>query len=146
MPAIRCHRQRRDRQRQGIAAVELAVTLPAILLIVLGCIDFGRFAYTYIAVTNAARAGAGFLSMSSLPVNSTTSWERGFCQAVLDEMGSSFVTTSINVPSPVITLDSMGFRRASVQVSYPFSTLVSWPGIPNSMNLSRTVQMRLVRF
>ena len=30
------------------------------MTLLLGAVDFGRFAYNYIAVTNAARAGAAF--------------------------------------------------------------------------------------
>jgi Flp pilus assembly protein TadG len=49
---------RSPRRRRGAAAAELAMILPLMLILVLGCVDFGRFAYSYIAVTNAARAGA----------------------------------------------------------------------------------------
>ena len=45
-------------RRSGAVAVELALILPLLVLIVLGAVDFGRFANTYIAVTNACRAGA----------------------------------------------------------------------------------------
>src|SRR2546423_13511130 len=50
----------RQSVRHAVAAVELAVLLPVLTTIVLGCVDFGRFAYNYIAVTNAARAGAAY--------------------------------------------------------------------------------------
>ena len=46
--------------RRGHAAVEFALILPLLVTIIFACIDLGRFAHTYIAVTNAARAGAGF--------------------------------------------------------------------------------------
>ena len=52
------------RHRRGAAAVEFAVILPLLVTIVLGCVDFGRFAYNYIALTNAARAGAAFGCMN----------------------------------------------------------------------------------
>jgi Flp pilus assembly protein TadG len=44
-------------RRRGASATELAIILPLFITIVLSCVDFGRFAYTYIAVSNAARAG-----------------------------------------------------------------------------------------
>ena len=53
------------RHRRGAAAVELAMILPVLMTIVLGCVDFGRFAYNYIAVTNAARAGASYAIMNN---------------------------------------------------------------------------------
>ena len=38
------------RRRRGAAAAELAILLPVLVTIVLGCVDFGRFVYNYIAV------------------------------------------------------------------------------------------------
>jgi Flp pilus assembly protein TadG len=45
-----------NRSRRGAAAVEFALILPLLVTLVLACVDFGQFAYNYIAVTNAARA------------------------------------------------------------------------------------------
>src|SRR3972149_9802487 len=50
----------------GAASVEVASTLPLLILILLGTIDFGRFAYAAIAVTNAARTGAAFCNYRSV--------------------------------------------------------------------------------
>jgi Flp pilus assembly protein TadG len=47
----------RDRQ-QGQAVIELALTLPLLLLIVFGIFDFGLMLQRYEIVTNAAREGA----------------------------------------------------------------------------------------
>ncbi len=54
----------RDR---GAAAVEFALVLPLLLLLVFGIIDFGRAYMAQISLTQAAREGArlGALSMSS---------------------------------------------------------------------------------
>ena len=43
----------RSAKRRGSATVELAVILSVLMLIAFGCVDLGRFAYTYIAVTSA---------------------------------------------------------------------------------------------
>lgn len=42
----------------GAAAVELAIILPLLILIVAGIVDFGRAMYTQSILTNAAREGA----------------------------------------------------------------------------------------
>ena len=47
--------QRRD---EGAAAVELALVLPVLLLVIFGIIDFGRMLNAQITVTEAAREGA----------------------------------------------------------------------------------------
>jgi Flp pilus assembly protein TadG len=49
---------RRTRPERGQAIVELALTLPLLLLIVLGIFDFGLMFQRYEVVTNAAREGA----------------------------------------------------------------------------------------
>ena len=49
---------RQSRRERGAAAVEMAIVLPLLLLIVGGIIDFGRFFYTQNIVVNAAREGA----------------------------------------------------------------------------------------
>ena len=49
---------RQTRRERAAAAVEMAIVLPLLLLIVGGIIDFGRFFYTQNIVVNAAREGA----------------------------------------------------------------------------------------
>ena len=57
---------RRSNQR-GQAVIELALTLPLLLLVVFGIIDFGFMFQRYESVTNAAREGAriGVLTSSA---------------------------------------------------------------------------------
>ncbi len=56
----RRHRSVQSRDERGQSAVELAVTLPVLLLILIGTLDFGRAFYSYINITNAAREGAQY--------------------------------------------------------------------------------------
>jgi Flp pilus assembly protein TadG len=46
------------RGERGAAAVEFALVLPVLLLIIFGIIDFGRMLYTKITLTEAAQTGA----------------------------------------------------------------------------------------
>lgn len=135
------------RQRQGAAAVEFAIVLPVLVTILLGATDFGRFYYSAIAVTNAARAGAAYGCMNPLSnAGSTTAWQTGVTSAVTDELSQS---TAINTANLTVTAtsvtESSGLNRVSVQVTYPFTTAVSWSYIPSSFNLTQTVVMRGVR-
>lgn len=45
-------------RERGAAAVEMAIVLPLLLLVIAGIVDFGRFFMTEIQLTNAAREGA----------------------------------------------------------------------------------------
>jgi Flp pilus assembly protein TadG len=49
---------RKRRGESGAAAVEFAIVLPLLLLIFLGCIDWGYYLFVAQIVTNAAREGA----------------------------------------------------------------------------------------
>jgi Flp pilus assembly protein TadG len=130
--------------RKGVTATELAVILPLLMVLVLGSVDFGRFALSYIAVTNAARAGAGFGSVNSYTTATYSNWQNQVSQAVADEM-SDFDTTNLSVTATGIA-ESGGLWRAQVIVSYPFHCLVPWPGIPSTVNMQRTVVLRATRF
>ena len=49
---------------QGSAIIELALTAPLFVLIIMGTFELGRVAYAAIEVVNAARAGASFGSVN----------------------------------------------------------------------------------
>ncbi|WP_299442786.1 TadE/TadG family type IV pilus assembly protein [uncultured Phycicoccus sp.] len=54
---------RRDRTDRGAAAVEFALLLPVLFLIIGATIDFGRFFYTQNITVNAAREGARMMAL-----------------------------------------------------------------------------------
>ena len=109
-----------------------------------GLCRFARFAYTYIAVTNAARVGAGYGSSKPYTTATKANWELKIQQAVIGEMGTAFDAARISVPAPVVTTEADGQKRVRVQVSYPFATLVTWPAIPSNVTLTRAVEMRRI--
>lgn len=64
-PIRRSGRRWHDR---GAAAVEMAIVLPLLLLVIGGIVDFGRFFFYEIQVTNAAREGARAAVVNDLDV------------------------------------------------------------------------------
>ena len=72
-------------------------------------------------------------------------------QAARDEMEqqSGYISGNLTVPDPVVTVDADALRRVRVTASYRFTTLVNWNWpllrIPNSINMTRQVEMRLIR-
>lgn len=120
--------------------------LPLLLLVLLGTTDFGRFSYSAIALANAARSGASYGSMN--PYNSQTEaiWQTEVRQAVVDELSASpaFDPSKLTVTASRTT-ETGGLSRVSVQVVYPFTTVINWAYIPASVNLKQTVVMRSVR-
>ena len=143
LPAQRSKR----RDRRGAALIEFAIVLPLLVTIVLACVDFGRFAYTEINVTNAARVGAEFGSLHPYTTNTLPLWRADIRQLVENELKNirNYNTNLLTLPNPVVTTDSDGQRRVKVSVTYPFSTLVSWPFVPSNVTIQRTTEMRIIR-
>ena len=142
---------RRRRGRRGASAVELAIILPLLVTIVLGCVDFGRFVYNYIAVTNAARAGAAYAMMNNYTSSTQGTWQSAVTTAARQEMTNQmgYNSSNMTVATPVVTLESSGLRRVQVTVGYPFQTIVNWNfgiySIPQSLTLQRTIVVRAIR-
>jgi len=139
------------RFRSGAAAAELAVIGPLLLTLVLGAVDFGRFAFNYIAVTNAARAGASYGVMNNFTSSSYSTWTAGITQAAKDEMTQQVGSGNIgNLTVSIATsTEGSGVKRVQVTAQYPFTTLVNWQwtglGLPHSLSMARKVEMRLIR-
>lgn len=93
---------------RGAAAVEFALVLPLLLILIFGIIDFGRLLNAQIAVTEAAREGARMTSFgASLPE----------VQTRVDDILAGTTLTRPDGPCPT-TPDPD--RDASVVVSYDF--------------------------
>jgi Flp pilus assembly protein TadG len=149
-------RRKKSRRRRGTSAVEFALILPVLLAIVLGCVDFGRFAYTYIVVTNAARVGAGFASANPFTVMTRPDWENDIRKAVVAEICSPSneqstldAADALTKTTFLVTTETNGQRRVRLTVSYPFEMEVQWPFLPEkvrNMEIEQTVEMRMVDF
>lgn len=139
-------RYRTTTARRGAAAVELAFVLPPLITLLLGCVDFGRFPHSYMAVINAARAGAGYGATHPYTTATASAWQAAVRQAVLDEMQNvaGFDATKLSVTT-TLGIDSGGATNVTVDVRYPFQTLIAWPVLPASLTLRQVTVMRSVR-
>jgi Flp pilus assembly protein TadG len=127
--------------------MELAFVVPILLVLALGCVDFGRFAYHHIAVTNAARAGAEHAIMHPYTSATQNAWAAQVQNLARAELtGQTGCNPNYLTTTTTPTLESNGLRRVWVQATYtPFQTLVPWPGVPSTVTLRSTVVMRLIR-
>ena len=121
---------------RGQSLAELGVLVPILLIIVLGVVDFGRAYNSSQAVANAARTGAQYAAVSTANAGNLP----GITTAAQQE-------TSTLAHSPTVTAgtgtDSRGKSYTRVTVSYTFNTMIAWPGLPHSVPMRRTVQMRI---
>jgi len=155
--------------QSGQALVELAFVVPMLLLLALGVIEIGRYAYVAILVGNAARAGAAFGSQSHAQAgqsaNITTAADNDFQSngqpiSALTSVASTFScgcdSGGTITPSPVgtnATCFVVGANTCpggghwvvtvSVTATGKFNSLFNYPGIPKSITVTRLAQMRV---
>src|SRR5438874_10744613 len=160
---------RRKRPQSGQALIELAFVVPMLLALALGVIEIGRYAYIGILVGNAAHAGAVY-GAQSLPTSVDTT---GISNAALyDFSGDTTDATRTNgqnaskltVTSAVTcgcdsvgVVTSVGCNAAgagtcatghwvvvlTVTATGTFNSLFNYPGIPASITVTTSSQIRL---
>ncbi len=131
------HRRLPRPERPGASAVELALVLPLLALLLLGASDFARLFYHYCIVTNAARNGALY---ASDPVAAAESPYASIEDAALADAADLSPPPSVHSTSET---DADGNACVAVTVTYTFNTLIDYPGLANPVTLSRTVQFRV---
>lgn len=131
--------------RSGAALVELAIILFLLFAIVFGCVDFGRFASTSIAVTNAAREGASFGSSNPFTIGTQELWNERIRAAVQEELSSiaKFSPDELVVGISNVTTGE-NQSRVRVKVTYPFEPIVPWLAIPSRLEITQTAEMPVV--
>ena len=128
--------------RRGAALVELSLVLFLMVTIVFGCVDFGRFASTHMAVTNAARVGANFGRSNPFTDNTQELWRQRVYAAVRDEMSgiAGFDESELTIAEATI-LTTGEIDRVRIRVTYPFEPVVPWIAIPARIEITRTAEM-----
>lgn len=145
-------------RQKGSAFVELVVALPILIVVVVLAGDFARAFYTGIELTNAARAGSLYgggspirsgdisgmeaTARESSNITGVTATASRLCGCAL-VTGTSFgLGTACNS-----TLQCSGnFRRylmVKVVTTTTFQTVTRFPGVPNSLPMTRTAFMRV---
>jgi Flp pilus assembly protein TadG len=115
--------------QSGQAVIELALTLPLLLVIVMGIFDFGLMFQRYEVVTNAAREGA---RVGVLP-NYTTADAQARAQQYLTSGGLSSGSATINAAVAATTFGTPAktVNQVTVTVAYPYT----YPFIGPILNL-----------
>jgi Flp pilus assembly protein TadG len=124
-----------SKRRRAAAALELVLVLPMLSFVWLVTIDYSRLFYAWATLADCARNGAFYASDPEFASSTTfTSIQQA---ALADSSNLS--------PSPTITstsgTDSGGNNYVLVTATYTFRTVANYPGIPNSVALSRSLQM-----
>ncbi len=138
---------------RGAQLIEMAILTPFLLLVLLGSTDFARVAYHAITLANAARAGAQFATFSSVAAFNTAGIKAA-ADLEAENIGTITVASNLYCRCPTgttVVSCTVGTCPASavkelyidVTASRTFTTLVTWPGVPSPIALSRTATMRV---
>jgi hypothetical protein len=109
--------------KKGIAALELALILPILLVLVFGIIDFGRLIRARLIITNVSREGGSMVSRSFKSGNDLlTMLQSSGTPLDLNGLGKIYISrigagASISKPDPYIDLQvSKGNLSVSSQI------------------------------
>lgn len=101
----------------GAAAVEMAIVLPVLLLLIFGIVDFGRMLNAQLELTAAAREGARWAALGQSGVPARVA----LAAPSLDPAPATSVTACPATPA-------VG-SNATVVATYPFSFVTPFAGI-----------------
>lgn len=107
------------RSDRGAVAVEFALLLPVLMVILLGIVEFGLAYSAQITITNAAREGARVMAIQ----NSTTATDQAVKTAA-PYTNPAIINSEILI-SPSVC---MAGQIATVQVQYPYKFLTGFFG------------------
>jgi hypothetical protein len=145
-------------RERGQSLVELAFVLPLLLLLLVGIIEIGRFAYYSILVANAARAGAQYGAQSLATAADIT----GISTAGTNDAPGITAPNSLTVSSTQrcgcssTTLGACGALALCLPPNHPlvyvqvtavgtFHSLFQYPGVPRSLVVTSVEQMRVAQ-
>jgi Flp pilus assembly protein TadG len=109
----------RDASERGAAAIEFALLLPVLLMLVLGTIEFGRAYNAQITLTNAARDGVRVMAIANDPTAAKTA-ARSAAASISDTITDSNVALSTNTCS----VDA----QVTLTITYNLSTITGIAG------------------
>lgn len=104
---------------RGAAAVEFAILLPLLLLLVLGTIEFGRVYNAQITLTNAAREGVRVMAIANDPTSAKTTAK------------NAAASVSTTIPTADITLSTNACSTGALvtlTIKYNLSTITGIAG------------------
>jgi Flp pilus assembly protein TadG len=142
----------------GQGLVELALTLPLLILILMGGAEFARFAWASIETANAARAGAQYGAQT----NVTASDDAGMQTAALNDgvnLSGLTATSSHSCACSTAPTTSLGCLNAlpacaspaivleyvQVNTSSTIRPLYHWPGLPATFTPNGSALMQVAQ-
>jgi len=141
-------------RNEGAAAVEFAITVPLLIVFLLGVVDYGILMNNAVSLVGATRAGgevakvnpgvtaAELTALGIFPSGATPSVSAPFC--------SCFDNTTVSCPAPggadpnpcAAKSDTRVLRYVTVSATQSFSPLLSWTSFTFPGSLDATTVVR----
>ena len=115
-------RQKNDR---GAAMIEMALTLPLLLLLSVGVFEFGRAFQTWQVITNATREGARVASLPGTTDAAVSTRVQEYLTA--GQLPSASFSSILITRDVMISIGGVDKSASQVTVSYPFEFMVLQP-------------------
>ncbi len=124
------------KSNRGVAAVEMALVTPLLLVLLFGIIEFGAVLYNKAVITNASREGARFAAgFYTNPANATS--QRPTCDQIINYV-TSYVhkhflnfkspnPQAITVSCPSLPTNEYAGHIDTVRINYTYDFLVLGP-------------------
>lgn len=136
------------KREQGSSLVEVALMIPVLLVLLLATFDIGNGFTTFIALSNAAREGARWLSLN--PNDNA-----GALTRIATEAGQVGLASGSYTPTITVQPDGTGNTSVTVLITYPYPMLfgallnpfqnpVSGPAIPATITFRTQATMRVL--
>jgi hypothetical protein len=140
--------------RSASATVELAVLAPFLVPLLLAVIDLGRLFYCTMTVENCLHnamlfSGQTFNNQQQQWIGTTQYWQGPSGSLTTTQAAGELDSTNLTpalADSQITTSstnDSDGNSVVVVTVTYTFTPLIAYPGLPSSVAISRSAQIRV---
>jgi len=147
-----CDKRPRQHAR-GQAAVELALSVPLLITLLLLVVETGRAFYIAISVSNAARAGVQYGAQNLTTATDNTGMQNAAIADAANVSGmtataSHYCQCSNGTASTCLSTDCAGSHRlmyAKVITSAVFTPITSWPGVLPSITIPGQAILRVAQ-
>ena len=130
--------QTKFRSESGASAVEFALLLPVLMMVLFGIIEFGFALYQQAILTNASREGARLGIVQSIPAITTAQID-----AQIDNYLSQTGINPANVSRTIVAGGPTGTPvRVTLTLPYTFLVLPNLTSLSPTLNLKAYTEMR----
>jgi Flp pilus assembly protein TadG len=105
-------------RQKGVAAIEMAIVLPLLVLIFTGMIEYGRLMWHYDALAKATRDAARFLAEEPKPITTALATAQTMVVNAASAAGVKDIVSGNVIPT--CTPDCTNPAKVTVSVNYPF--------------------------